>query len=149
MENRAKFKIGVFGIIFDENGRILLCHRTDCDLWNLPGGGLEEGEVPWYGAIREVKEETGLEVKIKKLSGVYSKPDQNEIAFAFICDVIGGKMTLNNEADKIEYFELDKIPSNISPKQIERIKDAIENIEVSIKVQKGPSSIDLLKNGKI
>jgi len=38
--NQAQFTIGVFGIIFDERDRILLVHRTDYDLWNLPGGRL-------------------------------------------------------------------------------------------------------------
>jgi len=49
------FSIGVFGIIFDVEGRVLLCHRRDYDLWNLPGGGLETGEAPWEGLIREVR----------------------------------------------------------------------------------------------
>ena len=58
--------------------------------WNLPGGVLEHGEAPWECVIREVKEETGFDVKIEKLSGIYSKPTQNEIVFQYICTVIGG-----------------------------------------------------------
>ena len=41
------FTIGVFGIIIDDKDRVLLCHRRDFDLWNLPGGGVETGESPW------------------------------------------------------------------------------------------------------
>jgi len=48
------FKIGVFAIIFNEKKEVLLCHRRDYDLWNLPGGGLEENESPWDGIIREI-----------------------------------------------------------------------------------------------
>ncbi len=44
--NHDTFNIGVFAIIFDRKKRILFCHRTDCDLWNLPGGALEKGEAP-------------------------------------------------------------------------------------------------------
>lgn len=61
------FKIGVFGIIIDEQNRVLLCHRRDYDLWNLPGGGLEKNEAPWEGVVREVKEETGLRVKVESV----------------------------------------------------------------------------------
>jgi len=43
------FTIGVFAIILDESRRVLLCHRRDFDLWNLPGGGLERGESPQDG----------------------------------------------------------------------------------------------------
>ncbi len=149
-ESKKKFTIGVFAIIFDQERRVLLCHRNDYDLWNLPGGGLEEGESPWGGVIREVKEETGLKVEIAKLLGVYSKVDKDEIVFSFLCNVIGGSLSTSNEADQVEYFEFSKIPKNVSPKQVERIKDALEdNGKTLMKVQVGISSIDLIKQGKL
>ena len=147
---KPQFIIGIFGIIFDEQKRVLLCHRRDYDLWNLPGGTLENGESPWDGLKREVKEETGLEVEISKLAGVYSKPDKNEVVFSFVCKPVGGKMLLNDEADKIEFFEIDKLPPNTSPKQVERIKDVVLNPDAAIfKVQTGKSSIELIKEGKL
>ena len=54
---KSQFTIGIFGIIFDEQKRVLLCHRRDYDLWNLSGGGLESGESPWEGLKREVRED--------------------------------------------------------------------------------------------
>jgi ADP-ribose pyrophosphatase YjhB (NUDIX family) len=42
-EIKDMFSIGAFAIIFDEDGRVLLCHRRDMDLWNLPGGGMDAG----------------------------------------------------------------------------------------------------------
>ena len=147
---KTQFTIGVFGIIFDEQGRVLLCHRRDHDLWNLPGGALEAGESPLDGLKREVKEETGLIVEIFKLLGVYTKPVNNDIVFAFICNVTGGKIILNDEADRVEYFEIEKIPHNTSAKQIERIMDATQNpAEVIFKVQTGKSSIQLIREGKL
>ncbi|KKT00114.1 MAG: NUDIX hydrolase [Candidatus Nomurabacteria bacterium GW2011_GWF2_43_8] len=149
-ENRAKFTIGVFGIIFNEQRKVLLVHRTDYDLWNLPGGGLEKREPPWEGVKREVKEETGFDVEVKKLVGFYSKKDQDDLALSFLCKIIGGQATLNNEADKIEYFEVDKLPLNTIPKQVERIKDALQNSDITIlKIQTGKSSIELAKEGKL
>lgn len=147
---KSKFTIGVFGIIFDSKERVLLCHRRDYDLWNLPGGGLESRESPWDGVKREVREETGLYVKVLKLTGVYSKPAKNEIVFAFLCKKVKGKITLNEEADKIDYFEVINLPSNTVPKQVERIEDAVKNSGFTVcKVQTGKSSIDLIKEGKL
>jgi ADP-ribose pyrophosphatase YjhB (NUDIX family) len=147
---KSQFTIGIFGILFDKQERVLLCHRTDHDLWNLPGGSLESSESPWDGLKREIKEETGLEVEISKLVGVYSKPDKNEIVLSFICKPMSGEIALNEEADRIEYFGTTELPSNLSPKQAERIKDAFASSDkVIFKVQTGKSSIDLLKEGKL
>jgi 8-oxo-dGTP diphosphatase len=83
------FRLGVFAIILDGQKRVLLCHRRDHDLWNLPGGRLETGEAPWQGVIREVKEETGLDAQVVRLAGVYSKLDVNEVVLSFVCAVVG------------------------------------------------------------
>ncbi|TAH29152.1 MAG: NUDIX domain-containing protein [Oscillatoriales cyanobacterium] len=55
--------IGAFAII-DSGGKVLLCHRTDRDAWNLPGGRVEAAETPWAAVVREVEEEVGLLVKV-------------------------------------------------------------------------------------
>jgi ADP-ribose pyrophosphatase YjhB (NUDIX family) len=142
------FTIGVFGIVFDEQNRVLLVHRCDYDLWNLPGGGLKHGESVDEGVKREVLEETGLNVEIIKLVGVYSKKDRKDIVFSFLCKIISGRITLSDETDKIEYFEINKIPKNTIPKQVERIKDATKNpSKIIFKTQTGKSSIELIKEG--
>lgn len=142
--------IGVFGIITDSDERVLLCHRNDHDLWNLPGGGVLAGESPWDALAREIKEETGLEARPVHLTGVYSKPDKNEIVLSFVCQITGGEITLTDEADKIKYFEVSQIPKNTSPKQVERIKDYLsDKNKTNFRVQTGPSLIDLIKEGKL
>ncbi len=144
------FTIGVFGIITDNDGRVLLCHRRDYDLWNLPGGGVKRGESPFDALTREIKEETGLEAKPTHLTGVYSKPHKNEIVLSFVCQITGGEITLTDEADKIEYFEVGKIPKNTLLKQVERIKEYFaDKNKTNFRVQTGPSSIDLVKEGNI
>ncbi len=146
---KPQFVIASFGFIFDEQNRILLCHRMDYDLWNLPGGAMEAGESPWECVIREVKEETGFDVEIVKLAGVYNKPEKSEVCFSFICKIIGGQLTLNDEADKIEYFAFKDIPNKISQKQVARINDAIKEKDIVLKNQTGKSSIELIKEGKL
>lgn len=144
---QQEFKIGVFGIIKNTEDNVLLCLRNDYNIWNLPGGRLEKGESPWQGVIREVKEETGLNVEIVRLIGVYSKPNKDEIVFSFECKMTGGELTLNDEAKDIKYFSLTEIPENTVLKQIERIKDSFENKDKTIlKIQQtDKSTIDLFK----
>lgn len=137
---RADVSIGAFAIILDGEGSVLLCHRRDGDLWNLPGGGLERGEAPWEAVIREVREETGLEVAVERLAGVYFKPEVDEVVFSFVCGVGGGAAAPSDEADRIEFFPLDQVPPNTSRKQVERIRDAVTMDEVALKEQRGPSS---------
>jgi len=94
--------------IRDKAGRILLLRRAD-GLWSVPGGGIEPGERLDQAAVREVREETGLEVEPVALIGVYSDPAyifsypngdrvQPIITF-FECRVVGG--TLQPDMDEI------------------------------------------------
>lgn len=148
--SQATFTIGVFAAIFDEENRILFCHRTDYDLWNLPGGALEKKEAPWVGVVREVKEETGLDVEVMDLVHISNNPGKDDIVFLFTCKVIGGKLTLNDEADKIKYFAFADIPHNTVPKHVIRLKDYLDNPnKLTTKTLTGKSSIDLIKEGKL
>ena len=147
---KPTFTIGVFAIIHDCDRRVLLCHRRDHDLWNLPGGVLERGEAPWDGVTREVREETGLDVEVSRLIGVYSKPDADDLVFSFLCRRVGGKIALSDEADRIEFFRADELPENTIPKQVERIADSFRDTgTVVCRVQKGASSIQLSRAGKL
>ncbi len=142
------FSIGAFAIIFDENGQVLLSHRRDMDAWNLPGGGVESRELPSEAVIREVKEETGLEVVIERLVGVYGKVDKDELVFAFTCRVIGGQLALSDEADQHRYFAPDKIPPNTPPKQVERVQDALSRAEQPVfRRQTAPSTRSIIGRG--
>src|SRR5689334_9670999 len=58
----------------DDAGQILLIRRTDNGLWSLPGGGMEPGETVMGCAVREVKEETGIDVEVTGLVGIFSNP---------------------------------------------------------------------------
>lgn len=151
---RPSFTIGVFAIITDSENRVLVCQRHDYDLWNLPGGGMEQGESPWEAIKREVKEEIGVEVAVHRLVGIYSKPDKNEIVFVFTCSISNGTPSLSDEVKEINYFTLEELPKNTVPKQVERIKDYLNQVESGItavvfKVQTGKSSIEMVKDGEL
>lgn len=124
VDTRPLFTIAAFAIIFDTDGQVLLCHRRDMDAWNLPGGGLEPGELPDECVIREIREETGLEAEVVRLVGVYGKPGRNEVIFSFICKITGGEMILTNESDGNSFFRTDNLPPNTLYKHAERIWDA-------------------------
>ncbi|MBV9615978.1 MAG: NUDIX hydrolase N-terminal domain-containing protein [Ktedonobacteraceae bacterium] len=59
------------GAVIDDAGRILLIRRSDNGLWAMPGGGLEVGETPSQGIVREVLEETGVTCEPITLIGIY------------------------------------------------------------------------------
>jgi ADP-ribose pyrophosphatase YjhB (NUDIX family) len=118
-------RVGVFATVRDDAGQVLLGHRTDCDFWGQPGGGLESGETPWDGVIREVREETGLEVAAEQLAGVYSWPATDELIFSFACRVIGGAMATSDETSEVRFFPPDALPANTFAEHAERIRDAL------------------------
>jgi 8-oxo-dGTP diphosphatase len=124
--NLAQFRIGVNALIFEE-GRVLLAHRRDIDWWNLPGGGMELGETVEDAIRREVREETGLEVAVEYLVGVYSKPQKREIVLTLRCRVLGGTLTATEESRECRYFAPNALPLNTLPKHRQRVEDALLN----------------------
>src|SRR6185437_1778288 len=63
--------LGAIAVFFDSAGRVLLSERADGRGWNLPAGFVDAGEGPEEAAVRETREETGLEVEIDRFVGVY------------------------------------------------------------------------------
>lgn len=106
-------------IVVNEEGKILLHQRSDNNLWGLPGGGLEIGESIAETIIREVKEETGLDVVPEYLIGVYSNPKhviafsdgevRQQFSLCFACKIVGGELRMSDESLAIGFFSLDEI----------------------------------------
>lgn len=106
-------------IVLNEAGEILLQQRRDNDLWALPGGTMEPGESIAQCVIREVKEETGLDVKPEYLVGVYSNPAhivaysdgevRQQFSICFFCSLIGGEITTSDESFKVGFFSLQEV----------------------------------------
>ncbi|MBQ8556835.1 MAG: NUDIX domain-containing protein [Clostridia bacterium] len=109
----------VGGCIFNGKGEVLLQRRGDSSLWGFPGGAIEPGESICEAAIREIKEETGLDVEVKKLIGIYTDPcmeyPNGDLAHS-ICigvefGVLGGTLGCDHvETLELKYFPLDAPP---------------------------------------
>jgi len=119
----SKFEVGVHAVIFDDQERILLGHRRDMDLWDLPGGGLEPGELPTEGVIRETEEETGLDVEVERLFLLGVTPD-SLMGFVFYCHVVGGEISTTDETDVVAFFARNELPEMITPRKQEIIEAA-------------------------
>jgi ADP-ribose pyrophosphatase YjhB (NUDIX family) len=127
-DNAHCFRVSVSALIF-EGEQILLAHRRAIDWWNLPGGAIDPGETVAEGLCREVREETGLEIAVGQLVGVYSKPLKQEIVLAFRCQTTGGQLGAidDDDIDESRYFPLHDLPANTLPKHRQRITDALLN----------------------
>ena len=106
-------------VVVDDSGQILLHRRADNGKWSLPGGAMEMGETAAQTAIREVREETGLKIKINELIGVYSnkytelanKDKYYGVGIHFSASVIGGQIVRTaEESTDVRFFAIDEIP---------------------------------------
>lgn len=127
------FRVSVSALIF-KGEQVLLAHRRAIDWWNLPGGAVDPGETVDEALHREVREETGLEIEIGQLVGVYSKPLKQEIVLSFRCQVIGGTLgvTDDDDIDENRYFAVNDLPIRTLPKHRQRVMDALLNQERAI-----------------
>jgi len=97
---------------------------------------MEAGEAPWEAAIREAREESGLEVGVVRLAGIYNKPKKSDVVFLFECRKIGGELRLSSETAELKYFSPGDLPADITNRQVERIADwAKKPKEVSLRNQ--------------
>lgn len=129
-------RVGCSAIIFDQHReKILLTRREDNNQWCLPSGGMESGESATEACIREVEEETGLQVTIKRLIGVYTTPhelivyqDGNKfqlVALCFEAKIRGGELRLSCETTECGYFSYQEIQElDLLLNHRQRIKDA-------------------------
>lgn len=120
---------GVVGIIFDStHTSVLSIKRTDIPIWVLPGGGIDPGETPEEAVIREVFEETGLQVEIARKSGEYTPLNKlAALTHVFECREISGRLTCGQETKALAFFPIDQLPPPFFPVHQEWIADAVES----------------------
>ena len=133
---RSSRPLASFAAIFNAAGEVLLVRLSyDQGQWTLPGGNIDPGESPADAAIREVREETGLEAVVEDLYAVYWRSDIDGIHFGFRCRVTGGVPTPDGrEILETRYFPLDALPRPISNGTIARVNDARGQGPVVVKV---------------
>jgi ADP-ribose pyrophosphatase YjhB (NUDIX family) len=111
----ATAKVGAGAAIFNEDGQILLVKRADNGKWGFPAGGVEPNESAAAAAVRETKEETGIDVKIVELVGVYhekaGKSNPHSVVPVFyLCERMGGTLQSSHETDEVRYWDIDDVP---------------------------------------
>lgn len=144
LEPLRAIRAGASAVIFDDAGRLLLHRRADNHHWALPGGGMDPGESIAETCRREVREETGLEVEIVRLVGIYSDPSRHAIArypngdvhqilnVCFECRIIGGALRLSEESTQIGFFDPDALPEPLLLPHRLRIQDALRRLAVPV-----------------
>jgi ADP-ribose pyrophosphatase YjhB (NUDIX family) len=102
-------KVGATAVIPDGEGRILLDHRADDGCWGLPGGWLGSNESPQECVVREVREETGLEVSVVRLATVEWRPaslpaaPHGQVGLVYLCRALGGELRPSHESLEVAW----------------------------------------------
>lgn len=106
-------------VVLDNSGNIVLQRRKDNEMWALPGGAMELGESVAECAVRETREETGLDVEVVGIVGIYSDPKhvfayddgevRQEFSICLLARVTGGSVQVSDESHEVKAFAPDEI----------------------------------------
>jgi ADP-ribose pyrophosphatase YjhB (NUDIX family) len=108
--------------VSNDLGELLLIRRTDNDNWALPGGGVDIGESLPQAAVRETREESGIECEITGLSGIYTDPQhvilytsngevRQEFSVVLTARAIGGQLSASSETSEARWVRLGEVTS--------------------------------------
>jgi ADP-ribose pyrophosphatase YjhB (NUDIX family) len=123
-------------VVVNEKNEVLLQKRSDNGLWGLPGGLMELNETIQEAAIREVKEETNLDIVLKRFIGIFVNPfmrwREKDLAkiysFAFLAEIVGGELMVNDtESTELKYFSFENLPEIHSMDNLEIINAYYHN----------------------
>jgi len=107
-------------VILQQNSRILLVKRKfepAAGDWSLPAGFIEWGEGPEQTAVRELKEETGLDIAVRNLYGVFpgnERPDHEILLVVYHGEILGGELQPGDDALEAGWFAFSQLPENIA-----------------------------------
>jgi len=132
-------KVDVRAAVFDKDRILLVRERAD-GCWTLPGGWADVGDPPSVAAVREVREESGYEARVKKLAAIYDRELHDHPPYPFhsyklffICELTGGEARTSKETTAVDFFFEDAIPKlslpRATPKQIKHMFDHYRHLE--------------------
>ncbi|MEV6432382.1 NUDIX domain-containing protein [Nocardia sp. NPDC051463] len=130
-------KVAVSAFVQDSDGRILMIHRTDNDKYSIPGGGMEVGETVADAVVREVAEETGIQVRPLGIVGIFSDPRhviayddgevRQEFSICFAAEPISGTPTTSSESKAVRWVPHEEISGlDIDPSIRARIQRGLQ-----------------------
>jgi ADP-ribose pyrophosphatase YjhB (NUDIX family) len=119
-------KVDIRAVVFNESGEILMVKEKVDGCWSLPGGWADVGYTPAEVAVKEVQEETGLDVKTVRVLGIFDKrnhPHPPEGWYVYkifiLCEKIGGQISKDTtETSDIQYFSLENLPPLSEPRNV-------------------------------
>ena len=114
-------------VVIERNGEFLLGRRgpaaSASGRWSFPAGFVERGEVVEAAAVREVREETGVEIALGPLLGLYSRPDETVVLAAYACRSFRGVPAAGDDLDMIGWYTQDALPDMAFPHDTRIIAD--------------------------
>jgi 8-oxo-dGTP diphosphatase len=124
-EETPKHSVSVAGAVVREDGRVLVIQRRDNAKWEPPGGVLELDESIEDGVRREILEETGVEVIVERLTGVYKNVHRGIVALFFRCSPALGSPSPTYEASDVRWLQSSEVSQFMDPVYAVRVQDAI------------------------
>lgn len=115
LRTMAFLRLGAACAVLDDEGRVLLSRRGDLNVWNLPGGRVDAGELLTETAAREVQEETGVIAHVERAVGLYYLEGWNRLNVVYAGWPLGGSLLeKTNESRANGYFDLRHLPEGVS-----------------------------------
>jgi 8-oxo-dGTP pyrophosphatase MutT (NUDIX family) len=117
-------------VVKDDHGQVLIIQRADNDQWEIPGGIVGLDEELHAALLREIQEETGLQVRVGRLTGVYKNMSLGIVALVFECEPAGGQLQTSEESTDVRWIDPRQLPELVGDRIRVRIEDALVNDRV-------------------
>lgn len=137
VDQNRQHSVSVAGVVVDQDGKALLIRRRDNAHWEAPGGVLELDESIEDGVRREVKEETGLDVKPVALTGVYKNMARGIVALVFRCTAVSGELTTNEEVTAFHWATPEEVIALADEAFAVRVLDALHDGRPAVRQHDG------------
>jgi 8-oxo-dGTP diphosphatase len=135
-----RHSVSVAAAIFDDSGaNVLLIRRRDNGNWEPPGGVLELDETIEDGLRREVREETGAEIEVGPLTGVYKNMNRGIVALVFRCTLTSDLSQETREASQVTWHDMPTLSTRMADAYLVRIEDALAADGPSVRAHDGVS----------